>query len=695
MVRALQLLLVLVLASSSLTSTAQAPQSEPRHHHDPFPKAHLEALVRSASTDTDFDGVDDFRDNCARVSNADQLDSDEDGYGNACDADLNNDGVVNVLDLGLLRTAFFSMPGDADWNPAADLTGDGVVNVLDLGRLRSRFFTSPGPSGMPCAGTAPCPAHLSYVWPMTGLTPYDWVINNYVDLDPGPAVADYRGGLKTYDGHRGVDIDVPTFREMDSDFPVRAVEQGIVILFDDSHFDRNTSCGDAPWNVVVVGHPNGWYTMYGHLKQNSVVVEVGDVVEPGDVLGVVGSSGCSTAPHLHLETLDTELEFVDPFVAGLWQDPPAYDTALGLMDASIRMGPISTTAQIKDPPPNESAVDPGSVLGVGLSVGGGSPGETLLVRLLNNSGVIAQGTSTLTGPSPHSYWYWNFDIPASASGPHQLQVFANGLLARVDSVDVQYAFDEYQEVRYGVPAADYPVLFSALVANGYRVIWLDGYEVNGQVFFNLIFNQSSVSSWTAVNGLSAAQFQSFFDDQLEAGRRPIHVDSYMDSGTLRFAGVFEYRLFDVFWGAYHGLTESTHLALFDDYANLGYRAVNVSVADIGGGNLRYTALYDKVPVDSFVAIANMTSAQYGVEFQVQAAAGRVLSYINGYPNQGIPNLTAIWNSQIPATIIARHDLTAEQLQRQIDEARAQGLTTQMVTGYQSGGGARFAGSWTN
>ncbi|MFK8013928.1 MAG: hypothetical protein AB8G17_00630 [Gammaproteobacteria bacterium] len=92
--------------------------------------------------DSDGDGVTDDIDNCTLVDNAAQIDSNADGFGNACDADLNDDCVVNVVDLGLLRTVFFS--DDAD----ADLNGDGVVNVIDLGTLRSVFFAPPGPSGV-------------------------------------------------------------------------------------------------------------------------------------------------------------------------------------------------------------------------------------------------------------------------------------------------------------------------------------------------------------------------------------------------------------------------------------------------------------------------------------------------------------------------------------------------------------------
>ena len=92
--------------------------------------------------DADTDGIDNSVDNCTTVSNPDQRDSDGDGFGNICDTDLNNDGVTNFLDLGLLRQVFFTNDVHADFD------GDGVVNFLDLGILRQRFFSAPGPSGL-------------------------------------------------------------------------------------------------------------------------------------------------------------------------------------------------------------------------------------------------------------------------------------------------------------------------------------------------------------------------------------------------------------------------------------------------------------------------------------------------------------------------------------------------------------------
>ena len=95
-----------------------------------------------APPDRDRDTLRDFLDNCVDAANPNQVDADDDGFGNACDADFNNDCIVNAVDLGFLRSVFFT--NDAE----ADLNSDGIVNAVDLGIFRSLFFQPPGPSGI-------------------------------------------------------------------------------------------------------------------------------------------------------------------------------------------------------------------------------------------------------------------------------------------------------------------------------------------------------------------------------------------------------------------------------------------------------------------------------------------------------------------------------------------------------------------
>ncbi len=89
--------------------------------------------------DRDNDGFADNVDNCKSTANPTQLDSDGDGIGNACDADFNNDGAVNALDLAIFRQAFGSQTGQPNFKPAADLNGDGRINALDLSLFQARF----------------------------------------------------------------------------------------------------------------------------------------------------------------------------------------------------------------------------------------------------------------------------------------------------------------------------------------------------------------------------------------------------------------------------------------------------------------------------------------------------------------------------------------------------------------------------
>ena len=90
--------------------------------------------------DSDGDGVDDAIDNCTLEVNADQLDTNGDGFGNICDADLNGDLQTNLSDFSAFRSAF----GTA--GPDADFDGNGSVNLSDFSLFRSMFGKAPGPS---------------------------------------------------------------------------------------------------------------------------------------------------------------------------------------------------------------------------------------------------------------------------------------------------------------------------------------------------------------------------------------------------------------------------------------------------------------------------------------------------------------------------------------------------------------------
>jgi hypothetical protein len=109
--------------------------------------------------DADTDLVPDAFDNCSTRANgpgdaSNQVDSNQDGYGNACDTDYTGDNVTSTADFPTFLGAFTGAAPDS----STDNTGDGVTSTADFPLFLSDFVAAaaPGPSGLSCAGTIPC-----------------------------------------------------------------------------------------------------------------------------------------------------------------------------------------------------------------------------------------------------------------------------------------------------------------------------------------------------------------------------------------------------------------------------------------------------------------------------------------------------------------------------------------------------------
>jgi len=146
-----------------------------------------------------------------------------------------------------------------------------------------------------------------------------WVVN-YMDHDPGEGRRDYRCGRLTYDGHSGTDIAVRTLKDMEKGVPVLAAAAGRVRGVRDGVRDVNVNEGGRDaikgkecGNGVAIEHGDGWETQYCHMKRGSIRVKAGGRVEAGQPLGMIGLSGLTEFPHVHLSVRHNGKN-VDPFV---------------------------------------------------------------------------------------------------------------------------------------------------------------------------------------------------------------------------------------------------------------------------------------------------------------------------------------------------------------------------------------------
>lgn len=172
-----------------------------------------------------------------------------------------------------------------------------------------------------------------FAWPIRATSDYDIMYNifnleNYVDQDPDVGtssdddnrddhlIEDYQCNNRTYDSHRGQDINLYPFwwNMMDRNYVMAvAAASGVLLSKDDGHFDKNCEC-DEPPNIVRVLHEDGSVSSYWHLKRNTLTnKQDDDPIEAGEFLGFIGSSGCSSWPHLHFEVRDEDNLVIEPF----------------------------------------------------------------------------------------------------------------------------------------------------------------------------------------------------------------------------------------------------------------------------------------------------------------------------------------------------------------------------------------------
>lgn len=170
-------------------------------------------------------------------------------------------------------------------------------------------------------------AHPLYLLPLATRPGYalERADTGYVDLDPAfpNQLLDYECLDRTYDlasgyNHQGVDYGLWPYwwYQMDRETTqVIAAAAGTIVFKEDGHFDRQCTFNAEVPNFVGVQHADGSIALYFHLKRGSLTAKpIGAAVAPGELLGLVGSSGSSVLPHLHLETYypGTPNQIVEP-----------------------------------------------------------------------------------------------------------------------------------------------------------------------------------------------------------------------------------------------------------------------------------------------------------------------------------------------------------------------------------------------
>lgn len=300
-------------------------------------------------------------------------------------------------------------------------------------------------------------AFLPLDWPLERSLGNGVMIVNHTDLDTTAGQRDFMGGTWNYDGHSGTDIQLTDFRSMDRGVRVLASAAGTVVYMDDtSPYDRHC---DFDWpdggNWVWLQATDGSYHEYYHLRRSSIVVKLGEGVQRGQLIGLVGSSGYSTGPHLHFETGDDTgpggaYRFRDPFhgtaqpLPTLWAAQPSYGASGGI---SFFGSGVFTEAQTRGSVFNTNYCDMMNTIPQPVVLGRDqeklcmwfqfqSPaGDSAIIRVRRPDGSVYGEFQFVSSAQDRYGWFWSWFYlsPYTTAADHglwRLQVLVHGQLHR-------------------------------------------------------------------------------------------------------------------------------------------------------------------------------------------------------------------------------------------------------------------------
>ena len=298
-------------------------------------------------------------------------------------------------------------------------------------------------------------------WPLQCIPGVECYIEDYVDADPADgAQRDYTCGIKSRDGHRGTDFALTDMRIYARGVPVVAAAPGVVsatrdgvtdqLYTDDTaHLVDGRECG----NAVRIEHENGLQTLYCHLRKDSVRVSKGEEVARGAPLGLVGLSGQTNYPHVHMSVLgpDGQIDPFDPDAAAtgtcgaatsnLWIDPQVY-TPTGMFTAGFS-DRVPTFDDVRSGAARVQRATPDSAMVLYAHVYYALDGDQIRFHAIGPTGETFDRTVTLDAPKASQFRAFGRKAPAAGwpGGTYQgtAQLIRDGkiLAARFTTLSVR------------------------------------------------------------------------------------------------------------------------------------------------------------------------------------------------------------------------------------------------------------------
>lgn len=274
-----------------------------------------------------------------------------------------------------------------------------------------------------------------FVYPVAGTVGGDLAIPYYVDLDPTAVKRDFNCGDLTFNDHQGHDPYIRSFAEQEIGVPVFAVRDGVVIDLRDGEPDQNTTSDPSlKTNYITLRHNDDLITQYVHVRRNSITHALGDHVTAGTQIAMVGSSGPSTAPHIHFEARHGGIAY-EPFAGPCRPGRDYFDETHEMIEDPMILGAAfsATSFEHLRPIPWADATPTGTFVAGHrtiffrtelANVGATTRYELSIARPSGVTATVSSGHLVKYDASLASAW-WSIDVHLDRTGEWELLLDVN------------------------------------------------------------------------------------------------------------------------------------------------------------------------------------------------------------------------------------------------------------------------------
>ncbi|KAA8650992.1 hypothetical protein EYZ11_004299 [Aspergillus tanneri] len=245
----------------------------------------------------------------------------------------------------------------------------------------------------------------------------------------------------------------------------------------------------------------------------------------------------------------------------------------------------------------------------------------------------------------------------------------------------------------GLSTNAYQKRFDELVSQGYRLTSVDGYVQDDEPAFAVIFEQKPSPAWRSHSGLTSDQYHAKFEDYLNQGYHVVQVNGYTVNGTDYYAAIWDKSPVGP-WASRHGMSTKGTQKYFNAYRDEGYRMTHISGYEVSH-EARYAAVWEKSDDNStaWESRGNLTASQYQSTFDDFVKKGYRPVHVDGYEVDGEVYYAAIFEKSSSGPWVAHHGLNAAAFQKEFDALLKKGYALRTLSAYNDGDKPLFAGIW--